>query len=392
LKPLPALLASLCIAAFFFPPPLSSQTPGPANRPGALLSSAAGPVPAQAGTEIFLRPLSLDETFAMLRQKAAPQTPPLEFRWDPFLRGGVFSAGDHYGAFNAAAAPGETGFLMLDHREICVVPLPYHEKGELYFPETFVITLGDAFSRYFEDDATRFRIAAIIIDPGHGGKDPGAIGNPTVNGSPLRVVEKDITLDVSKRLKTILGRAYPDKQILMTRDRDVFYSLEERTAMANSVPLKENEAVIYISIHANYVFNAHTRGYEVWYLSPDYRRTVLDRSKYADSAEVIPILNAMLEEEFTTESVIMAQSILRSFQETLGTSVPSRGLKAEEWFVVRNSRMPAVLVELGFVSNPADALLMTGEEGLRKFTEALYKGIIEFVGVFERSGGFTAAR
>jgi N-acetylmuramoyl-L-alanine amidase len=98
----------------------------------------------------------------------------------------------------------------------------------------------------------------------------------------------------------------------------------------------------------------------------------------------------MLEEEFTTESIILAQSILGSLGQALGASVPSRGLKKEEWFVVRNSRMPAVLVELGFVSNPQDAVLRTSEEGLRKVTDALYKGIIEFVGVFERSGGFTA--
>jgi N-acetylmuramoyl-L-alanine amidase len=323
---------------------------------------------------------------------AASSVPPIEFRWDPFFQGGVFSFGDHYGAFNAAVTAGETGFLMLDNKEVFTVTLPYQEKGELHFPEAFVKTLQSAFSRYFEEDSTHFRIAAIIIDPGHGGKDPGAIGNPVVNGKTLRVVEKDIVLKVSKQLKTLLERAYPDKQVLMTRDSDVFYSLEERTSMANSVPLKENEAIIYISIHANYVFNAHTRGYEVWYLSPDYRRTVLDRSKYTDSAEVIPILNAMLEEEYTTESIIMARSILRAFDTTLGKSIPSRGLKAEEWFVVRNSWMPAVLVELGFVSNPADALLMTSEGGLRKFSEALYNGITEFVGVFERSGGFTAAR
>jgi N-acetylmuramoyl-L-alanine amidase len=178
----------------------------------------------------------------------------------------------------------------------------------------------------------------------------------------------------------------------MTREGDTFPSLEDRVAIANSVSLKENEAIIYISIHANASFNKSARGYEVWYLSPDYRRNVLDRSKYSDSAEVIPILNAMLEEEFTTESIIMAQSILKGFEESLGTLIPSRGVKAEEWFVVRNARMPSVLVELGFVTNEADALLMTDEGYLQKAAEALYKGITEFVSAFERSGGFTAVR
>jgi N-acetylmuramoyl-L-alanine amidase len=336
--------------------------------------------------------LSLDEAIAALKPAGNAGGAAPELRWDPFLQSGVFFLEGHYGAFNSVMTAGETGFLMLDGREIFTVPLPYQDKGEFVFPRAFIVTLKDAFTRYFEEDATRFRIAAIIIDPGHGGKDPGAIGEPVINGKTVRVVEKDITLNASKQLKTLLSRAYPDKRVLMTRESDVYYTLEERTSMANSVPLKANEAIIYISIHANYVFNPNTRGYEVWYLSPNYRRTVLDRSKYPDSNGVIPILNAMLEEEFTTESVMIAQSILKSFEQTLGSSIPSRGLKAEEWFVVRNSRMPAVLVELGFVSNSADARLMTSEEGLQKLTEALYKGITDFVTVFERSGGFTAVQ
>ncbi|MDR0584616.1 MAG: N-acetylmuramoyl-L-alanine amidase [Treponema sp.] len=375
--------AGLLIVLFFLSSYGFTQTPGTVIN-GEISSPASfrNAAPPQS--------FSLEETIAALKSAGKADDAPPELRWDPFFQSGVFSFGGHNGTFSSAAGAGETGFLMLDSREIFTVPLPYQDKGELVFPPVFVLTLKDAFARYFEEDAGSFRIAAIIIDPGHGGKDPGAIGNPVVNGKTLRVVEKDITLNVSKQLKNLLVRAYPDKQVLMTRDSDVFYTLEERTSMANSVPLKENEAIIYISIHANYVFNPRTRGYEVWYLSPDYRRTVLDRSKYADSAGVIPILNAMLEEEFTTESIIMAQSILKAFEQTLGASIPSRGLKAEEWFVVRNSRMPAVLVELGFVSNPADAQLMTSEGGLQKLTEALYKGITDFVSVFERSGGFTA--
>jgi N-acetylmuramoyl-L-alanine amidase len=70
--------------------------------------------------------------------------------------------------------------------------------------------------------------------------------------------------------------------------------------------------------------------------------------------------------------------------------MPSRGLKEEAWFVVRNAHMPSVLVELGFVSNEADAILMNDSGYLIKFCEALYNGIAEFVALFERSGGFTA--
>jgi N-acetylmuramoyl-L-alanine amidase len=329
--------------------------------------------------------LSLDDALAALTGEAP------EFRWDPFMGSGLFSVSGHTAAF-AAGEPGETGFLVVDGREVFTVPLPYLVKGLLFFPEEFVQTAGGVLARCAEEDASRFRIAAIIVDPGHGGKDPGAVGNLTVDGKALRSVEKDIVLNVSKQLYTLLSRAYPDKRILLTREGDTFPSLDDRVDLANSVSLKENEATIFISIHANSSFNKHARGYEVWYLDPEYRREVIDKSKYEGSAEVQSIMNVMLEEEFTTESIMMAQSILGRIGEAVGDSIPSRGIKAEEWFVVKNARMPAVLVELGFVTNIQDARLMADQGYLRKLAEALYKGVADFIGTFERSGGFTALR
>ncbi|MDR0623010.1 MAG: N-acetylmuramoyl-L-alanine amidase [Treponema sp.] len=353
---------------------LSAQTPAPA--------------PAEPG-KTGGKPLSLDEALAGLGSLTGEKKQSAEFRWDPFFQKGVFSLAGHYAAFQTGKA-GDTGLLMIDGREIFTLPLPYLEGGNIFFPEAFLAAAKNAFSRALEDESSRFRIAAIIVDPGHGGKDSGAVGTFTVRGKPLQSVEKDITLKVSKDLHALLSTAYPDKRVLLTRTGDTYPTLENRVAIANSVPLRENEAIVFISIHANASFNKQARGYEVWYLSPDYRRNVLDRSKVTDSAEVIPILNAMLEEEFTTESILMAQSILRRFEEALGEAIPSRGIKAEEWFVVRNARMPSVLVELGFVTNEADALLMADESHLKKVSEALYKGIADFVTTFERSGGFTA--
>jgi N-acetylmuramoyl-L-alanine amidase len=161
-------------------------------------------------------------------------------------------------------------------------------------------------------------------------------------------------------------------------------------ATDNAVPLRENEAIIFISIHANASFNKDARGYEVWYLSPDYRRSVIDKSKFTESAEVISIRNAMLEEEFTTESIMIARNVTEQLNAALGGTIPSRGIKAEEWFVVRNARMPSVLIELGFVTNREDALLMADDGHLQKTAEAIYKGIAAFISSFERSGGFTA--
>ena len=329
--------------------------------------------------------MNLSDALRILGSSGAGEA---EILWDPFFSSGNITAGIHQASFSSGKA-GEIGAVLFDYKEILNLPLPFRDNGALFFPEAFVGELAGVFRRYAEEDAHRFRIAAIIIDPGHGGKDPGAVGTHSIGGKSLRSVEKDITLKVSRQLHASLTAAFPDKRVLLTRNGDTFPSLEDRVSMANAVPISGNEAAIYISVHANASFNKTARGYEVWYLSPGYRRELIDKTTYTDSMEVLPILNSMLEEELTTESILMARSILKRLEETVGGQIPSRGLKAEEWFVVRNARMPSVLVELGFVTNETDASLMDDEAYLKKLSDALYKGISDFIAFFERSGGFT---
>ena len=340
--------------------------------------------------QLYAQTLSLDQTIHSLY--ALSGSGEKEFRWDPFFQEGSFTVGGHYGIFSTALSAGNSGFLMMDNREIYSVPLPYLDRGELVFPEPFVQTAREAFQRTISEDSSHYRISAIIIDPGHGGKDPGATSEHTINGRTQRIIEKDITLNASKMLRDMLARAYPDKRVLMTRERDLTMSLEDRTLIANAVPIRRNEAIIYISIHANYASDRNARGFEVWYLTPEYRRNVLDASHFPDSPELRNIMNLLTEESFITESIRIADSINNSMIAAMGSNMPSRGLKAEEWFVVRRSNMPAVLVELGFISNREDMLLMTTNADLRKLVEAVYKGIVDFVGAFEASGGFIAVR
>ncbi|QQO08408.1 N-acetylmuramoyl-L-alanine amidase family protein [Breznakiella homolactica] len=309
-------------------------------------------------------------------------------RWNPFFQAGVIEAGNHRAAFETGPR-GSEALVLVDGRDVLTLPSPYVEKGLLYFPEAFVASLKAVLDTAARDDRDRYRIAAIIVDPGHGGKDSGAIGTHTINGKQLRLQEKDITLSVSKDLHSRLAAAYPDKRVLLTREGDTYPTLEDRVSIAHSVPLKDNEAIVFVSVHANASFNKNARGYEVWYLSPEYRRTVIDKDKYTDAAEVLSILNDMLEEEYTTESIMMAQFIMNRFDQSIGSQSPSRGIKAEEWFVVRNARMPSVLIELGFVTNPEDAKLMADGAYLKKLSEAIYNGIVDFVTMFEQSGGFT---
>ena len=337
---------------------------------------------------VFAHVLSLDEALERLGGSSRA-----EFRWDPFFSSGTLSS-DGYEASFVSGEDGDNGMVLMDHREIINLPLPYLEQGNLRFPENFITQIRSTFNRYAEEDRNRYRIAAIVIDPGHGGRDPGAVWDYNVNGRALKSVEKDIVLSVSQQVHSLLKTSFPDKQVLLTRDRDITLSLDQRVNLANTVQLAQNEAVIYVSIHANSsMANRNARGFEVWYLSPNFRRDLIDPSRFAGSnAEVLPILNSMLEEELTTESILLANSILRRMAEAIGNNSPNRGLKAAEWFVVRNARMPSVLVELGFLSNEAEALLMNDEAYLINLSEAVYKGISDFVTFFERSGGFTTLR
>lgn len=314
-----------------------------------------------------------------------------ELHWDPLASQGMLIAGSHSLGFyidpTADSVP-----ILLNGKDLFYTKSPRMQEGRLVFPAAFMDTARSALSQAQADAAGSFRISAIVIDPGHGGKDPGAVVSHRIGGKNVQLQEKDITLQVSKDLREMLSRIYPEKKVLLTRETDIYPSLEDRVAMAHSIPVESDESVLFISIHVNASFNQNARGYEVWYLSPEYRRTVINEEQYTDITEVVPIINTMMEEEITTESIMMAQAILNRFNQTIGSLSPSRGLKAEEWFVVRNAKMPSVLVELGFLTNSEDAQLLNSASYLKKLSEALYKGIIDFITTFEQSGGFTNIR
>jgi len=362
LRPVRKILLALLLCAAFLPP-------------RAALAQAGG------------RALTLDETISAINEAAGAQG---VFRWDPFFQEGSFAVGGHHGVFSAALSPGQSGFLMLNNRDLHPVPLPHFEGGELLFPEAFVATARRAFERAARDNF-QYRIAAIIIDAGHGGRDPGASSTHTINGRTQTLRESDVALRAAGMLRDMLSSRFPDKRVLMTRESDIFLSLDERSFIANSVPLREHEAIIFVSIHANSAPNENARGFEVWHLTPEYRRDLLDESQFPDN-DLRQILNMLTEEAFLTESILIAQAILDGMDAAMGGSMPNRGLMAGNWFVVRRSAMPAVLVELGFISNAEDAALMASDAGLRRMVAGVYAGIANFVEAFEASGGFTVAQ
>jgi len=304
--------------------------------------------------------------------------------WDPLSETGILEKNGHQISFMT----GDTVVLQ-DYINLEVNDAPVEKEGALLVSQSFIDNAETFFKS--EDNENLFKIGAILIDPGHGGKDPGAIGSYTKNNKKIEIKEKDIVLQIGKMLYEKLKSSYPDKQILMTRDADKFISLSQRTEIANSVKLTENEAILYISIHANASLDKKASGYEVWYLTPGYRRQVIKDSGEEDKS-LIPILNSMMEEEYTTESILIAKFVMEGIGAQVESLSLSRGTKAEEWFVVRNANMPSVLVETGFVTNENEAKLLGDDDYLQKLATGMYNGISAFVTHFERSRGFTGTK
>jgi N-acetylmuramoyl-L-alanine amidase len=280
-------------------------------------------------------------------------------------------------------------WMVVNYREKIRTQGVERSRGDLLFPAETL----EALNRYFELRSLRRllpRVTAILIDPGHGGKDSGAIGYHQDKEGELRLLEKDVVLDVSKKLYLLLKNEYPDKQIMLTRDDDRYLKLEERTEIANSVSVDKNEAIIFVSIHANAAFNKDAKGYEVWVLPGDYRRTLIDTEELDEETRPIaPILNVLLEEEYSIESITLAKAVLDGFDGVVGDITDNRGIREESWFVVRKAKMPSILIELGYVTNKEEATMLADQAYLKKLVLGIYTGIRSFVANFESTKGFT---
>ena len=296
--------------------------------------------------------------------------------WNPLSQEITFTVGEH----TAQCRIGKP-LVFFDYREAAVTPAPQMSTdAQPILPAALFTQLEDFFKRF--NTGSFFRVGAVLIDPGHGGRDPGTVGSYIENGKTIPVYEKNIALTVSLALDELLRKTYPDKKIILTRSGDTYPSLEDRVEMANGVPLKKNEAILYISIHANAApFNKKPYGFEVWYLPPDYRRDLIDKT--TASKEIVHILNSMMEEEFSTESILIAKNISDGLDAQIGKESKNRGLKEKEWYVVRNAKMPSVLIELGFVTNPEEAKRLNTPSYLQKCAQGIYNGLTAFISRFE---------
>jgi len=298
--------------------------------------------------------------------------------WDPWRHTGRLSSDDTVLVFRSGDP-----WMVLNGEKLIVTGTVIEEQGRLIFSREAAQTILNLFGADSSLPGS-YSLTTILIDPGHGGRDSGARRNWPVDGVSYPLMEKDVVLEISLRLAEALKERFPGKKILLTRDNDVYPTLEDRVTLANGVELKSREGMIYLSIHANASLSPSAEGYEVWYLPRDYRRKLVDSGSLGRSADSItPIVNALWEEEFTHESVRLADMILRGFDLTLGPGIPNRGRREESWFVVRNARMASVLVEVGFVTQESESGRLRRPEYLSRISEGLYNGVVDFVNYFE---------
>ena len=230
-------------------------------------------------------------------------------------------------------------------------------------------------------------VMTVVLDPGHGGKDVGAIGR--THG----LLEKDNTLAIARRVSDILTRS--GMRVIMTRDTDEFIPLPQRAEIANKAG-----ADLFVSIHINSARTRFLRGFECYYLSDaadDNARSLeaLENSslKLSDEADVehsTGLDRTLWDLTFTEnriESAELAERICGSVRGSL--PINDRGVKTAKFYVLKHTSMPSVLVEVCYLSNPHDETMLKGKTFQDAVARAVAGGILHYKNEFEKTEGFT---
>lgn len=210
----------------------------------------------------------------------------------------------------------------------------------------------------------------IVIDPGHGGKDPGARG-------PGGLEEKTVVLQVAKELRQMLQQQFPTVRVVLTREQDVFIPLRERARIANRL-----QAGLFISLHVNAGQNHDASGIETWYLSfaaSERAKKLVARENRMSAAQISDlevILRDLRENDRINQSASLAQIMQHALvvhMQRQYIDTQDRGVEGAPFAVLVHTEMPSILIELAFVSNPKDEALLRG----RTYQQALAYGVVE---------------
>jgi len=225
------------------------------------------------------------------------------------------------------------------------------------------------------------QLKTVVIDPGHGGHDPGAIAGG--------INEKDLVLSVALRLGNKIKYQFPGVKVIYTRSRDIFIPLYERAAIAN-----RNNADVFISIHANFVAEKFVTGSETFTLGLHRSQENLEVAKKENSVILLEddystnyqgfdpnepesyIMFENMQAEYQSQSIGLASDIQDEFRKNLNLN--NRGVKQAGFLVLRRTSMPCVLIEIGFISNATERKFLISESGKEKVAESVFRAFSNY--------------
>ncbi len=263
--------------------------------------------------------------------------------------------------------------------ELCTVLF----LGTFLFPRPLVGQTGNG------------KLRTVVIDPGHGGHDPGAVANG--------VREKDIVLQVALRLGNKIKSEFPDVKLIYTRSKDTFIPLYERAAIAI-----RNKADVFISLHANYVAETSVKGTETFTLGLHRSQENLEVAKKENSVILLEedystnyqgfdpnetesyIMFESMQAEYQSQSIELAASIQDEFAQNLKWN--HRGVKQAGFLVLRETSMPSVLIEVGFISNPEERKFLVSDGGKEKVAESVFRAFSTYKKGIDRKSRFELAQ
>ncbi|HIJ59985.1 MAG TPA: N-acetylmuramoyl-L-alanine amidase [Nitrospirae bacterium] len=216
----------------------------------------------------------------------------------------------------------------------------------------------------------------IVIDAGHGGHDPGAVG-------PTGLYEKDVVLDITLKTKEHLNNRYPHYEVHLTRDKDVFIPLDKRAQIANKL-----NADLFVSVHANASTNRTARGIETYLLNwtddeealkVAARENSISLKQMKEMKNEISIILTSLERESKRDESIKLAGYVQNAMSALITEdypqVPNLGVKQALFYVLVGAKMPSILTEVSFISNKEEERLLASEDYRDKLAHSIAEGI-----------------
>ncbi|MGL4388327.1 MAG: N-acetylmuramoyl-L-alanine amidase family protein [Brevinema sp.] len=231
-------------------------------------------------------------------------------------------------------------------------------------------------------------IDAIVLDAGHGGKDPGGVSQG--------IEEKRLVFTILKKVHTLFRKTNKNINIYVTRKNDQFISLEDRVSKTARWSTRKN--VLFISIHANIAYNTRVEGLEIYTLSDrasDPEALATERIENAGFSskdiEQTDSLYSILADLIRDSTRKQSESLAKYVYEDMLASANAygRGLKRANFFVLKYNTVPSILIEVGYMSSPVEAEKLKTEEYQNKLAIGIFKGISRYISEYNRTEGFT---